>query len=121
MTRSEQRLNVGKERVQAGRARLRKYVVRDTQTVNVPVEREELRLEREPITDANIGDAMSGPDLKEDEVEVTLTEERPVVTTETVPVERVRVGKEVRTDTEAVSADVAREEIEVEGDTDIRG
>ena len=122
MTRSEERLNVGKQRVQTGRARLRKHIVRDTQTVNVPVEREEVRVEREPITDANVGDAMSGPEMTEDEVEVTLTEERPVVSTETVPVERVRVGKEVRTDTEAVSADVAREEIEVEGDgdTDLR-
>ena len=116
MTRSEERLNVGKERVQTGRARLRKFVAHDTQTVNVPVEREELRLEREPITDANVGDAMSGPEMTEDEVKVTLTEERPVVSKETVPVERVRVGKEVQTDTEAVSADVAREEIEVEGD-----
>ena len=118
MTRSEERLNVGKQRVQTGRARLRKHIVRDTQTVNVPVEREELRLEREPITDANVGDAMSGPEMTEDEVEVTLSEERPVVSTETVPVERVRVGKEVRTDTEAVSADVAREEIEVDADGD---
>ena len=118
MTRSEQRLNVGKERVRKGRARLRKHVVQDTQTVNVPVEREELRLEREPITDANVGDAMSGPEMTEDEVEVTLTEERPVVAKETVPVERVRVDKEVHTDTEAVSADVAREEIEVEGEGD---
>ena len=116
MTRSEERLNVGKQRVQTGRARLRKHVVSDTQTVNVPVEREELRLEREPVTDANVGDAMSGPEMTEDEVEVTLHEERPVVDKETVPVERVRAGKDVQTDTEAVSADVAREEIEVEGD-----
>ena len=120
MTRSEERLNVGTERVQAGRARLRKYIVHDTQTVNVPVSREEVRIEREPITDANVGDAMSGPEMREDEVEVTLTEERPVVTKETVPVERVRVGKEVHTETEAVSADIAREEIEVEGDVDDR-
>jgi uncharacterized protein (TIGR02271 family) len=124
MTRSEERLNVGKERVQSGRARLRKRVVHDQQTVNVPIEREELVLEREPITDANIGDATSGPDLKEDQVDVTLYEERAVVNKETVPVERVRVGKEVHTETEAVSADVAREEIEIDadgdGDTDLR-
>jgi uncharacterized protein (TIGR02271 family) len=124
MTRSEERLNVGKERVQSGRARLRKRVVHDQQTVNVPIEREELVLEREPITDANVGDAMAGPDLKEDEVDVTLYEERAVVNKETVPVERVRVGKEVHTETEAVSADVAREEIEIDadgdGDTDLR-
>jgi uncharacterized protein (TIGR02271 family) len=118
MTRSEERLNVGKERVQSGRARLRKRVVTDQQTVNVPIEREELVLEREPITDANRGDALSGPDLKEDEVDVTLYEERAVVNKETVPVERVRAGKEVHSETEAVSADVAREEIEIDTDGD---
>jgi uncharacterized protein (TIGR02271 family) len=119
MTRSEERLNVGTERVQTGRARLRKHIVTENQTVNVPVTREEVRLEREPITDANVGDAMSGPDLTEDEAEVTLHEERPVVAKETVPVERVRVDKTAVTDTEAVSADVAREEIDVETDGDI--
>jgi len=118
MTRSEERLNVGKERVQTGRARLRKRIVTEQQTVNVPIEREEVVLEREPITAENIGDATSGPDLTEDQVDVTLYEERAVVNKETVPVERVRVGKEVHTETEAVSADVAREEIEIDADGD---
>jgi len=115
MTRSEERLNVGTERTEAGRARLRKYVVTEQQTVNVPVSREEVRLEREPITDANIGDATSGPDISEEEHEVVLTEERPVVTTEAVPVERVRLEKETVTDTQAVSGELRKEEIEVEG------
>ena len=57
MTRSEERLHVGTEKVQTGRARLRKYVVTEKQNVTVPVSREEVRLEREPITDANVGDA----------------------------------------------------------------
>jgi len=87
MTRSEERLSVDKERVATGKARLRKYIVTENQTVTVPVEREEVRLEREPITDANVGNALDGPDLSEEEHEVTLTEERPVVNKETVPVE----------------------------------
>ncbi|HEX5858671.1 MAG TPA: PRC and DUF2382 domain-containing protein [Microbacterium sp.] len=116
MTRSEERLNVGTEKVQTGRARLRKYVVTEQQNVTVPVSREEVRLEREPITDANAGDAMSGPDISEEEHEVVLTEERPVVEKETVPVERVRLGKETVTDTERVGAEVRKEEIELEDD-----
>ncbi|MGN6744266.1 MAG: YsnF/AvaK domain-containing protein, partial [Amnibacterium sp.] len=116
MTRSEERLNVGTERVQTGKARLRKYVVTEQQNVTVPVTREEVRVEREPITDANRGAAMDGPDLSEEQHEVVLNEERPVVDKETVPVERVRLSKEQVTDQQNVSADVRREEIETDGD-----
>ena len=120
MTRSEEQLHVGTERVETGRARLRKYVVTEHETVTVPVSREEVRLEREPITDANVGDALSGPDISEEEHEVVLTEERPVVAKETVPVERVRLGTETVTDTERVDADVRKEEIALEDDDDRR-
>jgi len=116
MTRSEERLHVGTERVATGRVRLRKYVVTEQQTVQVPVRREEVRLEREPITDANVGSALSGPDLSEEEHEVILTEERPVVAKETVPVERVRLDTDVVTETETVTADVRQEQIELDTD-----
>ena len=53
MTRSEERLNVGTERQATGRVRLRKYVTTENVTQTVPVQREEVRIEREPITDAN--------------------------------------------------------------------
>jgi uncharacterized protein (TIGR02271 family) len=117
MTRSEEQLRVGTERVEAGRARLRKYVVTDHETVTVPVTREEVRLEREPITDANASDALSGPDISEEEHEIVLTEERPVIAKETVPVERVRLETETVTDTETVDADVRKEQIELDSDT----
>ena len=115
MTRSEERLNVGTERREAGRARLRKYVTTETQTVNVPVTHEEVRLEREPITDANMGNAMAGPSISEEEHEVVLTEERPVVDVEAVPVERVRMEKVAVTETEAVQGEVRSEHIEADG------
>jgi uncharacterized protein (TIGR02271 family) len=117
MTRSEEQLNVGTERVEAGRARLRKYVVTEQQSVTVPVSREEVRVEREPITDANRGDAFSGPEISEEEHEVVLHAEQPVVTTEAVPVERVRLGTETVTDNQTVSGEVRKEEIEVEDST----
>jgi len=116
MTRSEERLNVGTERVQTGKARLRKYVVTEQQNVSVPVTREEVRLEREPITDANRGAAMDGPALSDEEHEVVLNEERPVVDKETVPVERVRLSKDQVTENQQVSEDVRREEIDMDGD-----
>ncbi|MCU1472286.1 PRC and DUF2382 domain-containing protein [Amnibacterium sp.] len=116
MTRSEERLNVGTETVQTGRARLRKHVVTEQQNVTVPVTREEVRIEREPITDANRDAAYDGPDLSGEEHEVVLTEERPVVKKETVPVERVRLSKDQVTEQQNVSEDVRREEIDMDGD-----
>lgn len=120
MTRSEERLNVGTESRETGRARLRKYVVTEQENVTVPVQREEVRVEREPITDANRDEALSGPDISEEEHEVTLREERPVVEKEAVPVERVRLDKQTVTDQEQVSGEVRKERIETEGDTDRR-
>ena len=119
MTRSEEQLRVGKEQVATGRARLRKHVVTENQTVTVPVSHEEVTIEREPITDANRGNATSGPDLSDEEHEVQLTEERVVVDKETVPVERVRLGTETVTEDQRVSEEVRKEEIDYdESDVD---
>lgn len=116
MTRSEEQLNVGTQQVESGKARLRKYVVTEQETVTVPVTREEVRIEREPITDANRGEAMSGADISEDEQEVTLHEERPVVQKQAVPVERVNLAKDEVTEQQQVTEEVRREQIETEGD-----
>ena len=112
MTRSEERLHVGTERVAAGRARLRKYVVTETVTQQVPVSHEEVRVEREPISDANRDAALDGPDISEEEHEVSLRAERPVVEKEAVPVERVRLGTETVTEQHEVSEQVRKEQID---------
>jgi uncharacterized protein (TIGR02271 family) len=121
MTRSEEELRVGTETRERGRARLRKYVITETQQITVPVQREEVRVEREPITDANLDAATSGPELTESEHEVVLHEERPVVDKEVVPRERVRLDTETVTEERQVGEEVRKEQIEVdEGDTDVR-
>jgi uncharacterized protein (TIGR02271 family) len=120
MTRSEERLDVGTQQREAGRARLRKWVETDTETITVPVTRERAVLEREPITDANADEALDGPAISEEEHEVILHEERPVVEKRTEPVERVRLDTEVVADQETVSGEVRKEHIEVEGDTETR-
>jgi uncharacterized protein (TIGR02271 family) len=112
MTRSEERLHVGTETVQAGRARLRKYVVTETVTTSVPVSHEEVRLEREPITEAGRDAALAGPAISEEEHEITLHAERPVVAKEAVPVERVRLGTETVTEEREVTEQVRKEQIE---------
>ncbi len=117
MTRSEEQLHVGTRTEETGRARLRKYVVTENVTTTVPVQREEVRLEREPITDANVGDAKAGPAISEEEHEVILHEERPVVEKETVPVERVRLEKDTVTEQHNVTKEVRKEEIELDDDS----
>ena len=114
MTRSEEELRVGKTDRESGRARLRKYVVEDQVQETVPVRREEVRVEREPITDANAGDAMDGPAISEEEHEVVLHEEEAVVEKQAVPKERVRLDKDTEVQEQTVSENVRKEEIEVE-------
>jgi uncharacterized protein (TIGR02271 family) len=122
MTRSEERLHVGTEQVAAGRARLRKYVVTENVTQTVPVSHEEIRVEREPITDANRDAALDGPAISEEEHAVTLNAERPVVEKEAVPVERVRLGTETVTEQHEVNEQVRKEQIEEpDVDTSLRG
>jgi uncharacterized protein (TIGR02271 family) len=116
MTRSEERLRAGTETQEVGRARLRKHVVTEHEQVTVPVSHEEIRVEREPITDANRGAADAGPAISEEEHEVTLRAERPVVSTETEAVERVRLGTETVRDQETVGGEVRKEQIELDED-----
>lgn len=117
LTLSEERLNVDKQRVETGQVRLRKYVVHDTETVEVPVEREEVRIERTPI-DGTHADTLRGGALEDDEAAITVSEERVSVTKDTVPVEEVSLRKETVRDTETVSEDVAHEELDVDGAVD---
>ena len=115
MTRSEEELRVGTEQRESGRVRLRKHVVTEMVTKTVPVQREEVRVEREPITDANRGDALDGPAISEEEHEVVLHEEEPVLEKQVVPKERVRLGKETIAEEREVSEEVRKEQIETEG------
>ena len=117
MTLSEERVNVGTERREAGRARLRKYVVTENVTQTVPVTREEVVVEREPITDANRDAATSGPDISEEEHEVVLHEETPVVDKTVEPVERVRLGTQQTTEQQTVTEQVRKERVDTDADT----
>ncbi|MEV0602284.1 PRC and DUF2382 domain-containing protein [Streptomyces sp. NPDC050315] len=120
MTRSEEQMRVGTERRETGRARLRKYVVTEEQQRTVPVRHEEVRVEREPVTEANREEAMSGPEISEAEHEVTLHAERPVVETKAEPVERVRLTTDERVEEETVKGKVRKERIEADTDENDR-
>ena len=114
MTRSEERLRVGTETVEAGRARLRKRIVTEQVTATVPVTREQATVTREPITAANMPKAMDGPAISEEEHEVVLHQDVPVVAKEVVPVERVRLAKDTVTEQQTVSEQVRKEQIDTD-------
>jgi uncharacterized protein (TIGR02271 family) len=116
MTRSEEELRVGTTQRERGRVRLRKYVTTEQVQQTVPVQRERVRVEREPITDANRDAATSGPDLSEEEHEVVLREEEPVVEKRVVPRERVRLDKDTVTDEERVAEELRKEQIDLYDD-----
>lgn len=116
MTRSEEQLHVGTRTEETGRARLRKFVVTEEQTRTVPVSHEEVTIEREPITDANAGSATDGPQISEEEHEVTLHAERPVVEKEVTPVERIKLGTETVSEEEKVTETVRKEQVELDDD-----
>jgi len=115
MTRSEEQLEVGTREQETGRVRLRKHVVTEPVETTVNVQREEVRLVREPITDANRDEALSGEDITDEEHEVTLRAEEPVVEKRVVPQERVRLEKDVVTDEREISDEVRKERIETDG------
>jgi stress response protein YsnF/sporulation protein YlmC with PRC-barrel domain len=117
MTRSEEELAVDTQRRAAGVARLRKWVETEHQTITIPVQRERVRIEREPVSEGNLDHALDGPEITENVHEETLYEEVPVVQKKVVPKERVRLAKDVEVEEQTVGGDVRKEHIEVEGDT----
>ena len=92
-------------------------VVTEEEQRTVPVRREEVRVEREPITDANVDQAMTGPEISDEEHEVVLHEEEVVTEKRAVPKERVRLDKETVVEEQQVSEEVRKEQIEADGDT----
>ncbi|MFG2721190.1 DUF2382 domain-containing protein [Streptomyces sp. NPDC048416] len=113
IVRSEERLRVGTENEQVGRARLRKVVVTENVSTTVPVSHEEVRVVREPIREGD----RTRADIGEAETEVTLHAERPVVRKEAVPVERVRLETEKVTEEREVSDTVRKEQIQYDDAT----
>jgi stress response protein YsnF len=63
---------------------------------------------------------VTGHEFSEEEVEVPLRQEKPVVQKQTVAKERVGLEKDVKTEKETVRDELKKEHVEVEGDVDER-
>jgi len=114
ITRSEEELRIGLERRERGRVRLHKYVVTEQVTKTVPVRREVLRVEREPITEPSRQGTLPESAITEEEHEVLLYEEEPIVEKRVVPKERVRLYTEVVEDQREISEELRKEQIETD-------
>ncbi|XRQ10217.1 DUF2382 domain-containing protein [Actinomadura welshii] len=113
ITRSEERMRIGTERHEAGRVRVHKWIETEVVERTIPVSHEEIRIDREPITDGR-----PSPDatLSDEDQEIILHEERAVVTKETVPVERIRIRTDRVQDEQTVRGELRKERIEVTRD-----
>jgi len=114
VTLSEENLQVGTQEVEAGRVRLRKVVHTEHEEVPVALEREQVSIER---VNAAETDAPTNA-FQEQEVEVPVMREEPVVGKEAVVTGGVRLNKETQTETRTVGGDVRREDVEVDRDVD---
>ena len=113
MTRSEEQLRVGKQRRPRSRVRLQKYVTTEHVPATIPVQREEVRLVEEPIAERAEARG-SGTRSAEQEPELILHEEQPVIDKQVVPRERVRLAKETVTEDQQVTESVRKEQIELD-------
>jgi uncharacterized protein (TIGR02271 family) len=111
-------LRVHRDRVQRGEVRVRKGVVTEQQTVQVPVTREELVIERVPVS----GQALptTGEIGAESEIRIPLTEEKASLDKQTVVREQVNVGKRAVEDVEHLKDSVRHEELDVKDETKAR-
>lgn len=107
-------LRVHKERINRGEVRLRKEVITETQTIQVPVTREELVLERVPVDSTT---PVSGTIGAESEIRIPLSEERAAVDKQTVVREEVVAGKRQVEEVHDLDSEVAHEELRVEDST----
>jgi stress response protein YsnF len=116
VTRSEEELRVG-VRTRLRRLRVRRYVVTEYVTRTIPVRRERLRLEEVSSDQVVEGgaDAWEPPGAAgEPELEVVLRREEPVIGVRAVPVERVRLVRQLVTDQHTVAEELRKERVEVD-------
>ena len=109
----DEHLDVHTERQATGEYRLRKHTYQDTETIEVPVEREEVVVERTPV-DPNSAEARTAG-RGDEEVSVTTHEDVPVVD-KNVTAEKVSLGKTAVQDTETVTETVQHEDVDIDRD-----
>jgi uncharacterized protein (TIGR02271 family) len=106
----DEQLHVQKKPVQSGEVKIHKEVHTEHKTIDVPVMREEVVVERMPAS----GATASASDLGSQEIRVPIREEEVRVEKTPVVKEEVRVSKRQVQGTEKVSENLRKEEIKVD-------
>ncbi|WP_436373487.1 YsnF/AvaK domain-containing protein [Cytobacillus sp. BC1816] len=109
----EEQLDVSKERVQAGEVEIHKDVVEEQKAINVPVEHEEVYVERRKVDDQT--GASTSPISDEETIRIPITEERVEVSKKPVVTEEIIVGKREVQETQQVKENLKKEEVHLEG------
>jgi uncharacterized protein (TIGR02271 family) len=110
---AEEQLNVSKHAEQAGAVHVQKRVITERKTIEVPVTREEVEVERVPASRTSEA-AASETAFREVDVTIPVMEEEIEVQTRPVVKEEVVVRKTAYEEQRAASADTRREEVDVD-------
>jgi len=118
----EEQLHAEKHPVETGEVRVRKEVHTEHKSIDVPVHREEVVIERKPVHGEVATSGTAGNLREGEEIRIPVREEKVDVSKQAVVTEEVKVGKRVVQDTERVAGDVRKEEVKVErkGDVDVK-
>ncbi len=113
LTRAEEQVEIGKRAVAAGEVRVGKHVETEHRHENVTVSRDQVHVERRPVTDARAADIGAS----DAEIRVPIMEEEVVVEKRPVVKEELVISKETVQETKPVDVDVRKEEFDISDDT----
>ncbi|WP_165958947.1 PRC and DUF2382 domain-containing protein [Actinomadura sp. KC345] len=116
ITRSEERMRINTERHETGRVHVHKWIETEMVERTIPVSHEEIKIDREPIADGRPSAEVS---VSEEDLEIILYEERPIIAKEAIPVERVRIRTEQVQDEQTVRGELRKERVEVTRDDEM--
>jgi uncharacterized protein (TIGR02271 family) len=122
LTLREERLRAKKDRVDTGEVKLRKEVVTRNESFEVPVEREEVVVERRAVSQGDVSSGDISEEKNEEVARIPVSEEKVRVEKETVPTEEISLKKQTVRDSERVSGTVRKEEARIEktGNVNVR-
>jgi uncharacterized protein (TIGR02271 family) len=112
-------LHIDKEKIADGELSIRKEVITELQTIQVPVTREELVIERRTADGRSTSEVLIG----QKQLRIPISRERVIVKKEPVISEVARISRRKIVETKYISSPVRHEELRVirEGDAHIAG
>jgi uncharacterized protein (TIGR02271 family) len=116
----EEELRADKTSKHIGEVRVRKIVHSELQHFTVPVTREEVRVERVPVSDREATLSPEESRFQEKTISIPVTEEEVTISKRPVVKEEVRVSKEKITREEPVEGTIRKEEVRIEGEDQLR-